>query len=968
MSMDSDGRTVRKTTARRAAASGAPRARSSSSSAAPAGRQAAASKRSRRRSAGDVSGRAGTRGRAAPGKRTSEARRRPERIREIAALVLLAVAVFLIFCLSATDKAGVMGRGIETALVWAFGRLAFVVPAALFGLSVSTVFEYRLRSSYRFLGLMIFLVGFFLLVGGGTPPFGSHSEELFVRSEFEGRAGALGEALYGGVHALLGIVGVGIIAWVLEVVGFSFATGITARWLGRRTCSAAQAVRTTVDRTAIRRRGDADDFVFATADWPTRPGRNHADGGVLSSGPLDDPFLRTSSPHQSSPHLGPVDLVEEAGAHGGQAAAVGAEKGVFGDVFDDWTSGRNAYPSPHAVQASDVDGAGRTPSVLDGAHEFADLFAVDAAPAGAGSSALEAATVTGPRTGPVSVAPQEDQETAGESSHSAGAAAAAETGRSPGAVRVAAEPPADAHAAKEHAAGESDETQQALPGLARQPRQIELALSEPAYVLPEPDMLRKSSPSSGADMSSQRDTSAVLIQALAQYGVQARVIGMVVGPRVTRYELHLAPGTKVGKVSALKDDLAYALATTEIRILAPIPGKTAVGVEIPNSRPDFVTLGDIYHDFPKSAGPLMVWLGKDISGKAVYADLTRLPHLLIAGTTGSGKSGCVNCLVSSVLLRSTPEQVRMIMIDPKKVELSHYDRIPHLLVPVVTNMKDAAGVLHNVVKEMEDRYELMELEHTRSLGEMNKVRARRGERPMPYIMIVIDELADLMMTSPQEVEDYVIRIAQKARAVGIHLIVATQRPSADVITGMIKANIPSRIAFAVSSQTDSRVILDVNGAETLLGQGDMLFKPLGSSHLQRVQGAYITEEEIAILVNHWRRQAEPEFREELLRRPPDPKKGDKADDELFDPDSDDLLADAAQLVIETGSASVSMLQRRLRVGYTRAGRLIDMLERRGIVGPWEGSKPRQILVDSDDYEQVLATLKAEERNDEEDED
>ncbi len=322
---------------------------------------------------------------------------------------------------------------------------------------------------------------------------------------------------------------------------------------------------------------------------------------------------------------------------------------------------------------------------------------------------------------------------------------------------------------------------------------------------------------------------------------------MVVGPRVTRYELQLAPGTKVAKVSSLKDDLAYALATTEIRILAPIPGKSAVGVEVPNQRPDFVTLGDIYREFPRSAGPLMVWLGKDISGKPVYTDLARLPHLLIAGTTGSGKSGCVNCIVSSILLRSTPELVRLIMIDPKKVELSHYDRIPHLLVPVVTNMKDAAGVLHNVAKEMEDRYELMELEHSRSLADMNKARARRGERPLPYIVIVIDELADLMMVSPQEVEDYVIRLAQKSRAVGIHLVVATQRPSADVITGMIKANIPSRIAFAVSSQTDSRVILDVNGAETLLGRGDMLFKPLGSSHMERVQGAYVTEEEIALL-------------------------------------------------------------------------------------------------------------------------
>jgi S-DNA-T family DNA segregation ATPase FtsK/SpoIIIE len=256
----------------------------------------------------------------------------------------------------------------------------------------------------------------------------------------------------------------------------------------------------------------------------------------------------------------------------------------------------------------------------------------------------------------------------------------------------------------------------------------------------------------------------------------------------------------------------------------------------------------------------------------------------------------------------------------------------------------------------------MELEHARNLAEMNKARARRGERSLPYIVVVIDELADLMMVSPQEVEEYVIRLAQKSRAVGIHLVVATQRPSADVITGMIKANIPSRIAFAVSSQTDSRVILDVNGAETLLGMGDMLFKPLGSSHLQRVQGAYITEEEIAVLVNHWRHQAEPEFREELLRRPVEPgKKGGNTEDDIFDPDSDDLLADAARLVIETGSASVSMLQRRLRVGYTRAGRLIDMLERRGIVGPWEGSKPRQILVEADEFDHVLATLKNEGR-------
>ncbi len=628
---------------------------------------------------------------------------------------------------------------------------------------------------------------------------------------------------------------------------------------------------------------------------------------------------------------------------------VSSEPVVFGDAFDDWTRGRVAHSGPDGgIDGRSTVAAGpRSP--IDGARAFADIFAAD----GAGS-----ATVAARGMG-------EHDNGAGEQTqtrHSrveqptpvldpSGDSTRAMTGRE------ALQEGHDLEDSGDHLG----DVQEALPGLAREPRQTELPVEQPAYILPQPDVLRQEHSAGAGEWRRQRDTAAVLVQALGQFGVQARVIGMVVGPRVTRYELHLAPGTKVSKVSSLKDDLAYALATTEIRILAPIPGKSAVGVEVPNSRPDFVTLGDIYREFPKSAGPLMVWLGKDISGKAVYADLTSLPHLLIAGTTGSGKSGCVNCLVSSVLLRSTPEQVRMIMIDPKKVELSHYDRIPHLLVPVVTNMKDAAGVLHNVVKEMEDRYELMELDHARNLEEMNKTRARRGERPVPYIMVVIDELADLMMTSPQEVEDYVIRLAQKSRAVGIHLVVATQRPSADVITGMIKANIPSRIAFAVSSQTDSRVILDVNGAETLLGQGDMLFKPLGSSHLQRVQGAYITEEEIAVLVNHWRHQAEPEFREELLRRPPDPKKGDRSDDE-FDPDSDDLLAEAAQLVIETGSASVSMLQRRLRVGYTRAGRLIDMLERRGIVGRWEGSKSRQILIEPEDFERVIADLKAGERS------
>ena len=941
--MGREGETVKKTTVRGA---GAPRSRTSGSSA--SGRKGAGTRSGARVTKTGGNGGAGaSRSRSAAGDRSRAGAKHPERSREIVVLVLFAVAVFLIFCLGATDKAGVMGRGIESGLVYVLGKLAFLVPLALIAVGVTTVFSYKLRRSLRFLGVMIFLLGLFLLMGGGVPPFGHHGEQLFVRTAFEGKAGAVGEVLYSGVHGLLGIVGVGILGWVLELAGFSLVTGMTARWVGGRTRSAAQAVKTTAERTAIMNRRRDDEFDFEPADWPAhsprdqrRAGGSQAAGAgdVRSGGRFDDAFLNVPTAQ-----IGPVDLVGDMSA---QAAPVRASSDpvIFGDAFDDWTSGRDR--GAMVVPGANPEVARGAGQPVDGAEAFADIFAAggSCAPAAPGIQ-MPARHEDGTPTVVGASALHAMEAPSGTAMTATGAAA----GKAAGSF--------DDDLDDEHVGDE----QETLPGLGRQPRQTELPVEQPAYILPESDVLRKSTPQSPSSGAADRDTSAVLLQALGQFGVQARVIGMVVGPRVTRYELHLAPGTKVSKVSSLKDDLAYALATTEIRILAPIPGKSAVGVEVPNSRPDFVTLGDIYREFPKSAGPLMVWLGKDISGKAVYADLTRLPHLLIAGTTGSGKSGCVNCLVSSVLLRSTPEKVRMILIDPKKVELSHYDRIPHLLVPVVTNMKDAAGVLHNVVKEMEDRYELMELDHARSLEEMNKTRARRGERPVPYIMIVIDELADLMMTSPQEVEDYVIRLAQKSRAVGIHLIVATQRPSADVITGMIKANIPSRIAFAVSSQTDSRVILDVNGAETLLGQGDMLFKPLGSSHLQRVQGAYITEEEIAVLVNHWRHQAEPEFREELLRRPAETKKGDRSDDE-FDPDSDDLLSDAAMLVIETGSASVSMLQRRLRVGYTRAGRLIDMLERRGIVGPWEGSKPRQILIESDEYEHVIAALKAEERS------
>ncbi len=465
-------------------------------------------------------------------------------------------------------------------------------------------------------------------------------------------------------------------------------------------------------------------------------------------------------------------------------------------------------------------------------------------------------------------------------------------------------------------------------------------------------VLERGVPDKGPDKRDHEEIARTLLETLGHFGVEARIVGTVTGPHVSRYELKLAPGTKVSKITQLKDDLAYALASTDIRILAPIPGKQAVGVEVPNQRRRLVRLGDIYGGRPQGASPLVAWLGKDISGSAVWTDLQKMPHALIAGTTGSGKSGSVNAILSSILLHASPNEVRMVLVDPKRVELNHYERIPHLLTPVVTSPRLAANVLNNLIAEMESRYGVMELARSRNLAELNRVREREGDPPLPHILCVIDELADLMMVAPAEVEDAIIRLAQKSRAVGIHLLLATQRPSTDIITGTIKVNIPARIAFAVSSQVDSRVILDQGGAETLLGQGDMLFRPAGTSKMQRIQGAFVTEPEIAKITEHWSDQGEPDFADELLDAPQQAADEGGGDDD-FDPDSDDLLEQAAQLVVEGGTASVSMIQRRLRVGYTRAGRLIDMLERRGIISGYEGSKPRQVLVSLADLPRVL---------------
>lgn len=443
----------------------------------------------------------------------------------------------------------------------------------------------------------------------------------------------------------------------------------------------------------------------------------------------------------------------------------------------------------------------------------------------------------------------------------------------------------------------------------------------------------------------------ILEETLESFGVKAKVIQVSKGPAITRYEIQPPAGVKVSRIVSLADDIALSMAAPGVRIEAPIPGKAAVGIEVPNKEISMVHLRDLLEtqEFIQSGSKLTMALGKDIAGNPIVADLAKMPHLLIAGATGSGKSVCLNTLISSILFKATPDEVKLLMIDPKMVELATYNGIPHLVNPVVTDSKKAATALRWAVREMEHRYELFALAGVRDITRYNKLFKSKDQgsagQPLPLIVVIIDELADLMMVAPADVEDAVCRLAQMARAAGIHLVVATQRPSVDVITGLIKANIPSRISFAVSSQIDSRTILDMAGAEKLLGKGDMLFFPVGASKPVRIQGAYLSDREVEDLVNYLKKQAEPVYDEKVLTQ--------ACEEEALPDVEDELLGQAVKILIESGHASISMLQRRLHIGYARAARLIDMMEQRGIVGGYEGSKPRSILMTLDQYNQVF---------------